>query len=251
MASREHANRRSHGANEKLRSTARRTSFLRARFRKRNSADSPSKQSLPAPPEGATDEAISMPDKKIDWPLIATVFGTLLTVTVGNGVSLYVATLNTSATTQSTVMQANSTLQAKLIETKGSFDAKMVEIGVNILSADPGKDVKPARAWAIDLVEQHSGLRFNPADRNDLLHHAISMSPAQLPQFAPRMFSVNGHGLSDESLSCDKWKRNADGSWTSIVPIIDRGLHLGDITAGPGLEEALRLEAKCGAAAKH
>ena len=61
-----------------------------------------------------------------------------------------------------------------------SFDAQMVQIGVGILPADPVKsDVAPARKWAVDLVEKHSGLPFSPEDRENLLHRPILSAVAQ------------------------------------------------------------------------
>jgi hypothetical protein len=89
--------------------------------------------------------------------------------------------------------------------TKSSFDEKMVDIGVNILAADPSKsDVAPARKWAIDLVEKHSGLPFDSADRESLLHHPIQVA------------SANG-GLPSRSSECARWRRNSDGSWSEIL----------------------------------
>jgi hypothetical protein len=82
-----------------------------------------------------------------------------------------------------------------------SFDAQTVQIGVGILSADPGKsDVAPARKWAVDLVEKHSGLPFSAEDRENLLHHPILSDATQL--------------WLEGRLSCKYFVRNADGSWT-------------------------------------
>jgi hypothetical protein len=54
------------------------------------------------------------------------------------------------------------------------FDAKMVEIGIGILSTDPGgTDAAASRAWAIKLVEKNSGLKFSQKAREELLSHPL------------------------------------------------------------------------------
>ena len=50
---------------------------------------------------------------------------------------------------------------------------RLIEIGISILRADPKEDVAPARAWAIDVIEQKSGVTFNKEDRAALLHKPI------------------------------------------------------------------------------
>jgi hypothetical protein len=49
----------------------------------------------------------------------------------------------------------------------------LVEIAIGILRADPKEDVTPARAWAIDVIEKNSGVKFNPSDRAALLHKPV------------------------------------------------------------------------------
>ena len=49
----------------------------------------------------------------------------------------------------------------------------LVEIAIGILRADPKEDVTPARAWAIDVIEKNSGVKFLPEDRAALLHKPI------------------------------------------------------------------------------
>jgi hypothetical protein len=109
-----------------------------------------------------------------------------------------------------------------------SFDAQMVQVGVGILSADPGKsDVAPARKWAVDLVEKHSGMPFSAEDRESLLHHPILSAATQ--------------ETMEREYPCLLFNRNADGSWTGIW----------DKSVGPvekipaGSEAARSLDAKC------
>jgi hypothetical protein len=50
---------------------------------------------------------------------------------------------------------------------------RLVEIGIGILRADPKDDVTPARAWAIKVIEQNSGVDFSEDEKNLLLHKPI------------------------------------------------------------------------------
>lgn len=134
---------------------------------------------------------------------------------------------------------SDASIQAKLIETKGAFDAKMVEIGVGILAADPGKDVIPARKWAIDLVEAHSGQSFAKDDRELLLHHPIQT--AQLPTF----LRTNGAVMDYDTLRCDQWKRNPDGSWTTVGSVTFNNITMDNVTLNHTRETDI-LEKKCG-----
>jgi hypothetical protein len=85
-----------------------------------------------------------------------------------------------------------------------AFDAQMVQIGVNILSADPSKsDVAPARGWAIELVEKHSGQAFSAQDRESLLHHPLDLAGMK----------AVGLGKSMTLLKCDAFHKKPDGSW--------------------------------------
>jgi hypothetical protein len=50
----------------------------------------------------------------------------------------------------------------------------LVEIAIGILEADPSKtDLTPARSWAMDVIDQKSGVKFSAEDRAALLHQAI------------------------------------------------------------------------------
>ncbi|MGO9685866.1 MAG: hypothetical protein ACLPTZ_25400 [Beijerinckiaceae bacterium] len=50
---------------------------------------------------------------------------------------------------------------------------RLVEIGIGILRADPKDDVTPARAWAIKVIQQNSGVDFSEDEKNLLLHKPI------------------------------------------------------------------------------
>jgi hypothetical protein len=49
----------------------------------------------------------------------------------------------------------------------------LVEIAIGILRADPKEDVAPARGWAIETIENNSGVKFSDEDRKALLHKPI------------------------------------------------------------------------------
>ena len=50
----------------------------------------------------------------------------------------------------------------------------LVEIAISILEADPSKtDLTPARGWAMDIIDQKSGVKFSAEDRAALLHQPI------------------------------------------------------------------------------
>ena len=40
--------------------------------------------------------------------------------------------------------------------TKREADVKMIEIAVGILAAKPDQNIKPARAWAVDVLDHYS-----------------------------------------------------------------------------------------------
>jgi hypothetical protein len=65
----------------------------------------------------------------------------------------------------------------------------LVEIAIGILRADASKeDVAPAREWALDIIDQKSGVKFSDADRKALLHQSIQAKD----------FSAAVKDLSDE-----------------------------------------------------
>jgi hypothetical protein len=108
-----------------------------------------------------------------------------------------------------------------------SFDAQMVQIGVGILSADPGKsDVAPARKWAVELVEKHSGLPFTPDDRESLLHHPLLSADTQ-------------KWLTEQFFSCKFFERSADGSWSNL------GVFSPEERVAAGSDVAKFLDARC------
>jgi hypothetical protein len=49
------------------------------------------------------------------------------------------------------------------------LDIKLVEIGIGILRADPKKSgLTAARSWAIQVIEENSGVQFDEEDRQTL-----------------------------------------------------------------------------------
>jgi hypothetical protein len=58
------------------------------------------------------------------------------------------------------------------------LDIRLVEIGISILRAKPDETgVTPARQWAIDVIEKHSGTKFSKADRQALLQKQLDFVP--------------------------------------------------------------------------
>lgn len=111
------------------------------------------------------------------------------------------------------VVLALLTLGGVWYSTKGAFDAKMVELGIGILSADPSKtEVSPARQWALELVEEHSGKKFSEVDRESLLNHPIA--PQTVFYVDPR----TPGGIA--AAGCKAWRKNPDGSWTQVGKIV-------------------------------
>lgn len=159
-------------------------------------------KSPPSPPTPPLDGN----NRRVDWTAIVALIGVIISSSVAVAVAVWT--------------------------TQGAFDSKMVEIGVSILSADPGKDVVPARQWAITLVELHSGHPFEPSDREKLLRHPIQTY-------------LRGATVVDYT-DCAQWKHNSDGSWTTVGKIsMPNGSVLDSVTLGGGLD-TLQLDRKCG-----
>jgi hypothetical protein len=115
------------------------------------------------------------------------------------------------------VLAATVSSVSSYLAARANFDAQMVQVGIGILSADPGKsDVTPARQWAIDLVGSHSGQPFLGEDREKLLHHPIQTTLPVRPGFA---FS---------GVPCNALKHNADGSWTVLHAAIGGNIYEDD-----------------------
>ena len=84
------------------------------------------------------------------------------------------------------IAAATLALVASQWTARTAFDAQMVQVGIGILSADPSKsDVAPARKWAIDLVEKHSGQPFSADDLTDLLHHPLQTKKQEAGLLCP------------------------------------------------------------------
>jgi hypothetical protein len=76
-----------------------------------------------------------------------------------------------------------------------------------------------------------------------LLWVSIAMQGAAIAEDA-KQDTVEVHGKSLQ-LSCTEWKRNEDGSWTSIGPMLVGTDILKDVTLR-GAKETKVLEEKCG-----
>jgi hypothetical protein len=60
------------------------------------------------------------------------------------------------------------------------LDIRLVEIGINILRADPKQtDLKAARAWAVQVIEDYSKIKFSDADRAALLDKPLLYRPSE------------------------------------------------------------------------
>lgn len=55
-------------------------------------------------------------------------------------------------------------------------NARLVELGLRVLMVDPGKEegVKPARSWALDLIDANAGVKFSAEARKALLAGPLS-----------------------------------------------------------------------------
>lgn len=105
------------------------------------------------------------------------------------------------------------------------LDIKLVEIGIGILHADPkGADLSPARAWAIQVIEDNSKVKFTDADRKSLLQKpllyrsAAGPSPASANRQIIRDIPdnrINQVAKDLETLGAIVQKtKSADGTWT-------------------------------------
>jgi hypothetical protein len=55
------------------------------------------------------------------------------------------------------------------------LDIKLVEIGIGILRADPKEtQVKAARGWAVQVIENYSHVKFSEADKATLLNKPLA-----------------------------------------------------------------------------
>jgi hypothetical protein len=73
------------------------------------------------------------------------------------------------------------TASVQLLISSQQRDTKMVEIAIGVLAAKPNEDVKGARAWAIRVVERHSGTRFEQSESNELTNHPLPYEPKFQP----------------------------------------------------------------------
>ena len=84
------------------------------------------------------------------------------------------------------------------------LDIKMVEIGISILSADPKEtQVAPARAWAIEVIEQYGRVKFAAEDRKNLLANQLQVAAAPAPAANTSSESWVAVGILDSSNASD------------------------------------------------
>jgi hypothetical protein len=65
------------------------------------------------------------------------------------------------------------TASVQLLISSQQRDTKMVEIAIGVLAAKPDENVKGARAWAIRVVERHSGTPFEQSESDELKNNAL------------------------------------------------------------------------------
>lgn len=108
------------------------------------------------------------------------------------------------------------------------LDIKLVEIGIGILRADPtGTNLTPARAWAIQIIEENSKVKFDKADRESLLQKPLLFRPAAGTGAAtPRRQTIRSvpntsldqlvRAFENDGATVQK-TREADGTWTLVA----------------------------------
>jgi hypothetical protein len=67
----------------------------------------------------------------------------------------------------------------------------LVEISIGILRSDPKEDWTPARAWAIEVIEKNSGVKFMASDRAALLHKPIGWDGRMFGDIDPAVQSAS------------------------------------------------------------
>jgi hypothetical protein len=106
------------------------------------------------------------------------------------------------------------------------LDIKLVEIGIGILRTDPnGADLASARAWAIQVIEDNSKVKFSAGDRESLLKNPLLYRPttgARQPQpiilrgLSEDVANVQARDFELQGGIVQKTK-DADGTWTITV----------------------------------
>jgi hypothetical protein len=56
------------------------------------------------------------------------------------------------------------------------IDVKMVEIAVGLLREDPKGPLQPARQWAVEVIDDLSGIKLTPAARAALVNCPVDLS---------------------------------------------------------------------------
>lgn len=50
---------------------------------------------------------------------------------------------------------------------------RLVEIGIGVLRAEPKEGLRPAREWAIEIIEQNTGKSFSPEAKKALIENQL------------------------------------------------------------------------------
>jgi hypothetical protein len=76
------------------------------------------------------------------------------------------------------------------------LDIRLVEIGIGILRADPKEtNLKAARGWAVQVIEDYSKVKFSEADRAALLEQPLLYRPATAGTFYDDL-DLGSYGIS-------------------------------------------------------
>jgi hypothetical protein len=59
------------------------------------------------------------------------------------------------------------------LDHKGDLDVKFVELSVGVLRATPTQETMPLREWAIDVIQNRAGFKFNAEQRAVLLKQEL------------------------------------------------------------------------------
>jgi hypothetical protein len=60
--------------------------------------------------------------------------------------------------------------------TRRQADAHMVQIAVSILASEPAPHIKPAREWAIALIDEYSDVDLTEAQKATLLNYRLEIA---------------------------------------------------------------------------
>ncbi len=98
------------------------------------------------------------------------------------------------------------------------LDIKMIELGVGILRANKEEvDTRPARGWAVDVIEKYGGVNFSPEARKQLIEDPLSVNPTVLAALLPPAPSPSSPETSPPSNSVQAPSvDNGTGGWAAV-----------------------------------